>query len=209
MKKKILTLVGVLGLFAAKVKADNFDYGLGGGVGASIWGYSSKTDTKGAKLSFPGWNAELNGGMNFGTDGEEVAGFYGSLGYEPRSIESEDAKVKVNLQNVIFGVGGRFMPLYFDGGAVYIKGGADAYYSLVIDSEGVLDKKSIKPFNFGPRLEFGVDLLDGGMSVGLGGRLWILNIKDTNEQKALEFKLGSGQVDGRLFIGVNIARLVE
>lgn len=210
MKKKILTLMSVLGLFAAKVNADSFNYGIGVDGGVSLWGYKSEADkSKGAELGFPNWNAEAFGGMDFGDDGQEIAGFYVSGGFGGRPIDSEDKKVEVNLKGVTFGLGCKIMFCPFDGGNIYIKAGPDGYWSLSTDAKKGVNKESVKPFNVAGKLSFGVDLLDGGMSVGFGGRYWFLDLKDPKKEPNLKISLAEGQVDGNFFVGFNIAKLIE
>lgn len=208
MKKRILTLVTVLGLFAAKAKADSFNYGIRGDAVASFGGYALAGSDKGAKMVLPNWDAGITLGMDFGDDGQEMAGFYFDLGYGMRSITSEEiGKAEVNLKAVAGGLGGKFMPVYFDGGDMYIKAGADGYFSFDTEGKGTEVKKDkIQPLNVAGKIEFGVDLLDGGMSVGLVGRLWFMNINGDSASKA---KIGAGQVDGGLSLGLNIAKLVE
>lgn len=147
-----------------------------------------------------------------------------SRGQDERTKEEENG---FRYVGVTFGVGAKIMFAYFNGGCIYTKLGCDGMYYIYKSSIGrnnisgkggregqeELDEKT-NNMNLAAKLEFGVELLDQVLFLGIGARYFFLeqfNLSDDEQEQMknaqVEMNLGKGQVDLNIFLGVNFGKL--
>jgi hypothetical protein len=240
----IASAIALCGTFFAKADSINYGIALDGGAsfgGATKKGKLEGKSFESKAATNINWNPALFFGMDFGDDGAEMGGFELTVGFGGRKLalkapETNDAdKTKkkeskspyeADLKGVTFGVAGKVMFAHFDGGCVFAKLGVDGYWAAMKDIKkdgaDIKDeklKKEEKDFlnamNVGAKLVIGVELMDSGIFVGVGGRYFFLeqfspsaDRKKTMQADGGSMSLGSGQIDANLFLGFNIAKLI-
>ncbi len=234
MRKKLLTLASAAALFSnvSFVKADTLNWGGGIDGGLSFMGASSEAGTTKSDADMTiNWNPNFFVGYDFGDDNAEVFGVELSAGFGGRGLKikgdeknpiSKESPLEVSLMGVTAGLAAKGMFARFEGGNMFVKLGADMQYAIIktvkalgvepkTDAEKKKANENIKDINVAPKLVVGVDILDGGMSLGLGAKYWMMNQADESKEssfKTNKVNLGSGQIDANLFVSVNVAKLI-
>lgn len=161
---------------------------------------------------------------------------------ENGSTESK-SPISVSQKNLAFNLGVDFDYLDFDGGCMYSGLGLAGYYTLskdvkvkgdtkkwlkekqkVADDKVTAEEKEVskmfKDFNIGADVTLvGVRLMDKGISVGLGGRFYFMDLVDKNNKYTKNLngtdgktgiqKLGNGNIDVVGSITIDIVKLIS